>query len=195
VKGKNQEKSVLNFICEAGLLKRTKRSGWSVLGIEPCESVAEHSFRCAVIGYCLAKMEGADPYEVLLMTLFGDIHEARIGDFHKMTQRYLEAPVIEDRAYGEQVEYLPAGLRKELLKARAGYRGQKNRESVIARDADILECLLQAKEYYEHGYLEAMKFTKKAPLFLKTAGARSLWKKAKTSKLNDWWESLSDFKR
>jgi putative hydrolase of HD superfamily len=60
---------ILNFISEAGLLKRTPRSGWFVAGIKNPESVAEHSFRCAVIGYCLAKMEDADPYQVLLMTL------------------------------------------------------------------------------------------------------------------------------
>jgi putative hydrolase of HD superfamily len=43
------DKRILNFISEAGMLKRVKRSGWSVLGIVNAESVAEHSFRCAVI--------------------------------------------------------------------------------------------------------------------------------------------------
>ncbi|MGB2651209.1 MAG: HD domain-containing protein, partial [Candidatus Omnitrophota bacterium] len=62
------DKNVLDFIAEVGILKRIKRSGWWMVGIPQEESVAEHSFRCAAIGYVLAKMEGVDPYKVLVMT-------------------------------------------------------------------------------------------------------------------------------
>jgi 5'-deoxynucleotidase YfbR-like HD superfamily hydrolase len=195
MKEKTKEKHILDFIAETGLLKRTVRSGWSVLGIDNPESVAEHSFRCAVIGYCLAKMEGADPYKVLLMTLFGDIQEARMGDLHKMAQRYLNAENAEDKAYGEQIKSMPTSIKKELSSSHNDYRNQKSKESIIARDADILECLIQAKEYYEYGYKQAIKFTKKAPACLKSSSARKLWKKAKTSNLNEWWIPLADFKR
>jgi len=194
-KKKAKSDSILNFICEAGLLKRTRRSGWSVLGIDNPESVAEHSFRCAVIGYCLAKMEDADVYKVLIMTLLGDIQEARIGDFHKMTQRYVQAEKIEDKAFSEQICRLPAAIAEELKTLHGEYRDQTTKESLIARDADILECLIQAKEYYEHGYKEAIKFTKKAPQCLRTASSRKLWHIAKNSGLNDWWIRLSEFKR
>ena len=81
---KKQEEAILELVCEAGLLKRVQRSGWWVLGIKNAESVAEHSFRCAVVGYVLAHMEQADAYKVLVMCLFGDMHEARITDLHKM---------------------------------------------------------------------------------------------------------------
>ena len=75
------------------------------------------------------------------------------------------------------------------------YTSQRTSESIIARDADILECLLQAKEYYESGHIEASKFMEKAPNFLKTKSARKLWQVAKKTNLNDWWEKLSEFKR
>ncbi|MDD5618601.1 MAG: HD domain-containing protein, partial [Candidatus Omnitrophica bacterium] len=84
----NKNKILLEFISEAGILKRIKRSGWWVLGIKDPETVAEHSFRCAVIGYVISKMEKVSPYKVLMMTLFGDIQEARTSDLHKMAQRY-----------------------------------------------------------------------------------------------------------
>ncbi len=192
---KTEKDHVLDFICEAGLLKRTVRSGWSVLGIDNPESVAEHSFRCAVIGYCLAKMEGVDPYKVLVMSIFGDIQEARTGDLHKMAQRYFDAQSSEDKVYNEQIKDMPIAMKKELASSRKDYRTQSSKESILARDADILECLIQAKEYYEHGHAQAIKFTKKAPAFLKSSSARKLWQKAKTSNLNDWWIALSDFKR
>ena len=38
----DKTKSVLDFISEAGLLKRVSRSGWSVVGIKDAESVADH---------------------------------------------------------------------------------------------------------------------------------------------------------
>ncbi|MFC1709935.1 HD family hydrolase [Candidatus Omnitrophota bacterium] len=189
------DKKILDLICEAGLLKRIKRSGWWVLGIKDGESVAEHSFRCAVIGYTIAKMEGIFPYKVLMMTLFGDLHEARINDLHKMAQRYVDFGKAEDKAFAEQIEDLPKNIKSEMSGLHKEYRRQKNKESVIARDADILECLIQAREYQEHGFKQADKFLKKAPSHLKTKSARRLWRLAKTTQLNDWWQRLSEFKR
>jgi putative hydrolase of HD superfamily len=192
---KGTKQDIINFIAEAGMLKRVSRSGWSVLGIKDAETVAEHSFRCAVIGYIIARLEKADPYKVLLMTLFNDIHEARITDLHKMAQRYIEAEPCEDESFYEQISKLPHNIRDELQGMREDYKLQDTKESLIARDADIIECLIQAKEYQEHGYKEAYKFMEKAPEHLKTKSAKELWKKAKSMNLNDWWMSLSDFKR
>ncbi len=187
--------SIINFIAEAGLLKRTRRSGWSVLGIENAESVADHSFRCAIIGFFLARSEKVSSDKVLLMTLFNDTHEARITDLHKMAQRYIDSEKAEDKAFAEQISSLPGGIKDELAGLHREYRRQKTRESIIARDADILECLIQAKEYRDHGYRAASKFMKKAPQFLKTKSAKALWRSAKKADLNNWWFKLSDFKR
>lgn len=188
-------KNVLNFISEAGLLKRVRRSGWSVLGIKDAESVADHSFRCAVISYVLARMEKVPPYKALLMALFNDVQEARITDLHKMAQRYINAKIAEDNAFSEQISPLPRNIKSELLAILREYKDQNTNESIIARDADILECLIQAKEYYEHGYSQAAKFLRKAPGFLKTKSARKLWQLAKKTDLNEWWFKLSEFKR
>ncbi|MFC1703909.1 HD family hydrolase, partial [Candidatus Omnitrophota bacterium] len=188
-------RKVLDFISEAGVLKRVRRSGWWVLGIKNPETVAEHSFRCAIVGYAIASMEGVHPYKVLMMTLFNDMHEARINDLHKMAQRYFVAKAVEDKAFKEQVGTLPGPMKNELSQLHTEYRAQKTKESIIARDADILECLIQAKEYHLHGYKEAVKFMRKAPEHIKTKSARRLWKLAQTMDLNKWWEKLSDFKR
>lgn len=194
-KTQNPFKNILKFISEAGALKRVPRSGWALLGIQNAESVAGHSFRCAVIGYLLAGMEKIPPYKILLMTLFNDIQEARITDIHKMASRYIDALAAEDKAFYEQINFLPEETKKELADMRDEYTSQRTSESIIARDADILECLLQAKEYYESGHIEASKFMEKAPNFLKTKSARKLWQVAKKTNLNDWWEKLSEFKR
>ena len=194
-KNNNSTKSLLNFIAEAGMLKQVSRSGWTVLGIKDPESVAEHSFRCAVLGYLLASLEKASSYRVLLMTLFGDMQEARITDLHKMAQKYINIKKPENKVFVQQIKNLPEPLKKELETMRREYNEQKTKESIISRDADILECLIQAKEYQEYGFKQASNFMKKAPFFLKTKSAKRLWFKAKTTKSTLWWFALSDFKR
>lgn len=192
---KKEGKTLLNFFSEVGLLKRVRRSGWWVLGVKDSETVAEHSFRCVVIGYIIAKMEGVFPYKVLVMTVFNDMHEARINDLHKMAQRYFNFEKAQVKAFNEQVDPLPKDIKDELKMLHKEYRAQKTKESIIARDADILECLLQAKEYYEHGFSKAVKFMKKAPHFLRTKSAKRLWDLTKAMDLDEWWERLSEFRR
>ena len=187
--------NIVEFIFEAGTLKRVPRSGWSVLGIKNPESVADHSFRCAVIGYLIAQMEKVSVYRVLLMTLFNDIHEARITDLHKMAQRYIDARTAEDASFEEQVGSLPEGILQELSDVREDYGAQESKESIVARDSDILECLIQAKEYYEHGHKSAALFMKKAPEYLKTKSAKTLWRLAQTMDVNEWWSRLGSFAR
>jgi putative hydrolase of HD superfamily len=140
-------------------------------------------------------MEKVSVYRVLLMTLFNDIHEARITDLHKMAQRYIDARTAEDASFEEQVGSLPEGILQELSDVREDYGAQESKESIVARDSDILECLIQAKEYYEHGHKSAALFMKKAPEYLKTESAKTLWRLAQTMDVNEWWSRIGSFAR
>ncbi|MBF0215702.1 MAG: HD domain-containing protein [Candidatus Omnitrophica bacterium] len=185
----------LDLVSEAGMLKRVRRTGWDMLGAPYTESVAEHSFRCAVVGYILAKMEGADQSKVIVMTLFGDMPEARIGDIHKVANKYLNSRKSEREAYMDQIKGLEPSAKSELETGKNEYDAQKTLESLVARDADLLECLIQAKEYYDLGFKKAEKFMRKAPVLLKTKSAKALWRKAKNRDTDKWWEELSKFER
>lgn len=187
--------ATLRILLEAGLLKRVRRSGWWVVGIDDPETVAEHSFRASLIGYFLAKKEGVDAYKVLLMTLFNDLHEARINDLHKMGQRYIDFPAAEKKVFKEQIQGLDYKIRVELERLRFELDKQSSPEAVLARDADILECLLQAKEYHSQGKTLAKNFFKKAPACLKTKSARLLWSNIKKAAIDKWWQAISEFRR
>lgn len=187
--------NIVEFIFETGVLKRIPRSGWSLLGIKHPESVADHSFRCAVIGYLIAHMEKVSVQRVLIMTLFNDIPEARITDLHKMAQQYIDAPAAENASFEEQVRSLPEDILQELSEMREDYVAQESKESVVARDSDILECLIQAKEYYEQGHTSAALFLKKAPQYLKTVSAVTLWRLAEKMDVNEWWSRIGSFTR
>ena len=186
---------VLDFFAEAGLLKKIKRSGWWVAGIDQPESVAEHCFRCAVIAYYMAHLEGVDPYRAVVMALFNDIHEARINDLHKMGHYYIDFKDAERRVFKDQIEFLDEKVKLELERFRREYDGQLSPEGILARDADILECLLQAKEYWDQGHPGVKKFFDRAPEYLKTKTARRLWRQIRTWDSRLWWQNVVKFER
>lgn len=194
-KKNNHILNAVNLFAEAGLLKKIKRSGWWVAGIKDPESVAEHCFRCAVMGYYMAHLEGADPFKVVLMTLFNDIHEARINDLHKMGHYYIDFKEAEKKVFKDQIKNLDSRINKQLGSFRLEYEAQMSQESIVARDADILECLLQAKEYYDAGFLKTKKFFRKSPGYLKTKTAKKLWSQIKRWDSSLWWERIVKFER
>ena len=187
--------AALDFFAEAGLLKRVKRSGWWVAGIKDPETVAEHCFRCAIIGYYIAQIVGVDPYKVVTMTLFNDIHEARINDLHKMGHHYIDFRDAEKKAFADQIALLDIRVKNALRSMRDDYEAQLSPESIAARDADILECLIQAKEYVDLGFPVARTFFKRAPDHLKTATARKLWQEALVWDSHAWWQNVVKFER
>ncbi len=191
----NNTLNAINLFAEAGLLKKIKRSGWWVTGIKEPESVAEHCFRCAVMGYYIAHLEKVDPMKVMTMALFNDIHEARINDLHKMGHYYIDFREAEKKVFKDQMKNLDKEVAEELTEFRAEYDNQETPESIVARDADILECLLQAKEYYDEGYLKTHKFFKTAPDHLKTRTAQKMWKQMKSWDSGQWWEDVVKFDR
>ena len=193
--GYDEPLHALNFFAEAGLLKRVRRSGWWVAGITDPESVAEHSFRTAVIGFYLALVEKLDPFRVVAMTLFNDIHEARINDLHKMGHSYIDFKDAERRVFRDQIHRLHPDVKSRLNRIRREYDEQKTPASILARDADILECLIQAKEYYDSGHLEAEHFFARAPKHLKTRSARRIWKRIRSWDSSDWWQEIVKFER
>ena len=194
-KKRRSECAAIDFFAEAGLLKKIKRSGWWVAGIKDPESVADHSFRCAVMAYYIAHLEDVDPYRVVVMALFNDIHEARINDLHKMGHYYIDFKSAEKKVFLDQIERLDQKVKKEMSDFRSEYDAQASKASIVARDADILECLIQANEYYDNGHLKAKKFFQKAPDYLKTKSARRLWGQIKKWDSGAWWEHVVKFER
>jgi putative hydrolase of HD superfamily len=148
-----------------------------------------------VIGYYIAHCENVDPFKVVTMALFNDIHEARINDLHKMGHYYIDFREAEKKAFVDQIADLDKKVKGALQAMRGDYEAQLSSESIFARDADILECLIQAKEYVDNGYPAARMFIKQAPLYLKTATARKLWQQAASWDSHDWWQKVVKFER
>lgn len=188
------EKKLVNFLYETGQLKRVKRSGWWLEGVKEPESVAEHSYRTAIIGYFLAKIEGADANKTALMCLFHDIHETRTNDSHKLAQRYFKLEEGEKECLNEQFSML-GNEGKELFSLLNGLGDEKTKESVIAKEADLLEDALQAKEYYEIGHKTAIEHIRRIKKLLKLDSSKRILKIIEENSAYGWFKELKKLER
>ncbi|GAB3956947.1 HD domain-containing protein [Micromonospora vulcania] len=163
----------MNFIFEAGVLKRASRTGWWFAGVKQPESIAEHSFRTALIGMMLAVMEGADPARVSMLCTLHDTQETRITDIPHIAKRYLTA-VPNIAVTTDQVAACPPAVADVITAAVAEYEAGETLEAVVARDADKLECLVQAVEYRHQGIDNVQRWIDSSRSALKTASAHCL---------------------
>ena len=187
-------KDITNFIFEMGALKNVKRSGWWTINVKDPENVAEHRFRSGLIGYFLAKLESADVHKVTLMSLFNDLHEARLNDLHKVGHRYINFRTAETAARKEQSESL-GEMGKEIFELHQEFMDQKTKESLVARDADLLENAFQAKEYLEIGYKDAQDWIDNIQKVIKTESAKLLLNELIKTSSNAWWKDLKKIER
>lgn len=150
----------VDFFFALGELKRIQRSGWKSIGIKLCESIADHSFRTALIAYYLAKKEGLSEEkarEAVILALLHDIHESRISDLTRMNKNYLSVDYKKARE----------DSLSETFKIFENIRDEKIIN--IVKDADLLEMFFQAKEYYDEGNNYAKEWLKKDKLKSKSA--------------------------
>ena len=178
------------YLYEIGQLKRVRRSGWWIAGIDHPESVAEHSFRTAVIGYVLAHLAGADLHKVATMCLFHDAHETRLNDVHRIARRYLPWGDAGERAAADQAARLPESAAKELTDFFRSWESPDSLEAQLARDADQLECLVQAREYQAQGHKDVQDWIDGCRAALKTDVAQALADECLRLEPSAWWQGL-----
>jgi 5'-deoxynucleotidase YfbR-like HD superfamily hydrolase len=178
-------KSIANFLFEAGMLKRTPRSGFQFLG-SGAESVAEHIFRTTYIGYTLGKrVTTVNVDRLVKMCLFHDLPEARTGDLNYVNKKYVEAD--EKKAVADLAQTLPFG--EEIRGLIFEFIEGKTEEAKLARDADQIEMILALKEYKDLGNKYADEWLEFSLKRLQTVAGRELTKAILETDSSMWWFS------
>lgn len=176
-------RNIANFLFEAGMLKKTPRTGYQFLG-SGSESVADHSFRTALIGYVLAvNTEAADLQKVVLMCLFHDLPEARTGDHNYVNKRYVH--VSEDQAAQDLLQDLAFG--NSILQLLREFNRSESIEAQLAKDADQLDLILELKEQKDLGNPYAGQWLSYALKRLMSAEAKRLADEIMETDSTDWW--------
>ena len=169
----DQVREITGFLYEIGLLKRYKRTGWSLAGVPSPESVADHSFRASVMASVIAAMEGADPQRAAFLAVWHDSQETRTADIPHLAKSYVSAARSE-QVTQDQVAPLPSVVAGMISAAVAEYEAGETLQSRCARDADMLDCLLQAREYQEQGHASMQSWIDTSVAALATPSARQI---------------------
>lgn len=180
-------KAIADFLFEVGMLKRTPRSGFQFLGTGH-ETVAEHSLRCAVIGYVLARMSDLPTDKVVLMCLFHDLVEARTGDLNYVNKKYVRAD--EDAAMRDMTDNLPFG--DEIRSLSSEFNQRVTVEAELAQDADQIEMILQLKELGDLGNRYAKDWISTAMKRLRTECGKRLARSILNTDFSAWWFKEKD---
>jgi putative hydrolase of HD superfamily len=142
------------FFSHLEKLKHLRRSGWVRDKVPNPESVAEHSFKAAVMAMVLADAVRlkVNKEKLLKMALIHDVGESIIGDIIQYTPSGVLLPKVKAKKHRDELaaikrifgriengdEYI--GLFKE-------FDAHKTNESIIFNELDRLELVLQAAEY------------------------------------------------
>ncbi len=152
---KKEKEGIINFVKLMGNLKKIKRSGWiRKVGVKEPESVADHTFRTAILCMIIGDMKKIDTLKMLRMALIHDSCESIIGDLmhYKDEREELQKRQLEDDAMIKILSLLPDDIKKNYSKIWKDFQDKESMEAKLVREMDKLEMVFQALEYEEEGY-------------------------------------------
>lgn len=139
---------------EIDQLKQLYRQGWLRRGVPPerCESVAEHVFGMALLGWWIADeaFPELDRDKIIRMTLAHELGEVYAGDITPADQvPAAEKERLEREALRRVVGKLPRGA--DYLALWEEYQAGQTREARYVKQIDRLEMAFQAVAYQTQG--------------------------------------------
>ncbi len=141
---------ILAFAEYLGKLKLVKRTGWVRSNVPQPESVAEHTFRVALLGMILAKKLQLNEEKVIKMALLHDVGEAEIGDIvtvrgGKRLDNLTEKIKMEREALHKILSLVDE--EHTYINLFDEYEENKTPEARLVKQLDKLEMGIQAMEY------------------------------------------------
>jgi putative hydrolases of HD superfamily len=183
-------KGLAKFFFEAGMLKKMGRTGYPFLG-SGNESVADHCFRAALIGFHLGlEQEEVDETRVALMLLHHDLAEARTGDLNYMNKRYAKAD--EAKATAHAVRELSPKAAETITSLVDEFNQNQTPEANLAHDADQLDLLVELKEQEDLGNRYATHWIHYALKRLITPAGKEMAEVIVKTDWTEWWFEKRD---
>jgi len=179
------EKNLLKLMLELGILSRTPRTGPYHVGITNHETSSAHSFRTSALAYFIAQEEKVDVAKVLKMCLVHDFPETRLLNQTFVQGKFYSVKDKQNKVLSEQLRNLKGS--DELKKVFGEFIKGETKESKVVQDANILEALIEAKEYIQQGIkiMERWFLDKKREL--KTETAKKIFDVLKKETIY-WWK-------
>jgi putative hydrolase of HD superfamily len=167
---------LISFFTEIGKLKKMPRRGWVINDIKNPESIAEHTFRAALMSWLLGEKKGGLNIEkVIKMALIHDLCEVYAGDttpydtvlprtkkgrqelmktwprFSDCQKRKISKAKFkkELNCLEKLISKLPHNLKKEIRTLWLDYEKKLTPEGRFFHQTDRIENFLQALEYWK----------------------------------------------
>jgi putative hydrolase of HD superfamily len=143
---------LLTFLATATRLKTLDRAGWRRCGVDPCESVADHTFGVALLALILPNAADldVDRDRVIALSLVHDLAESIVGD---ITPHDGVDPREKRRREEAAIRQLAASGGPHLLDLWTEFEAGETSEAKLARDLDVIEMAWQARQYERAGKL------------------------------------------
>lgn len=157
----SEMQNLLEFFHLAENLKKEKRKGWVERGVQDSESVADHSFRLALMALVFAERQGLNADKAVKMALLHDLPEAIVGDVisrpgdESNEELRKEKHCREEKAMKEILANLDKGLAGEFMALWQEFEERDSEEARLVFELDRLEATLQAEEYVKNGLVKA----------------------------------------
>jgi 5'-deoxynucleotidase len=136
------------FFVRSGRLKAERRRGWvKKLGLRDAESVADHSYRTALMTMVISDSRGLDTLKALRLALLHDLPEAIAGDAMPEERSGKLKTAVETKAMEELLKDVPPDVRPLYRRAWLEFVDGKSPEARLVRQLDKLEMAIQAWEY------------------------------------------------
>jgi len=176
---------IIKFFSEIGKLKRMPRRGLVIREIKNPETIAEHTFRAAIMAWVLSEHRNKklNLEKLFKLALIHDLCEVYAGDTtpydsilpkDKKKRRELlktwprfseeEKKKLAEEKYKREkkglktlIKDLPIKLKKEIMGLWLDYVNGSTKEGRFFRHADRVENFLQASEYWREGQKIALK--------------------------------------
>ncbi len=163
----------MEFFENIVLMKRLLRQGWVRAGVpsSSIESLADHSWSVAALSYLFVHLENdfrgstkpkINTEKALLIALFHDLPESEYFDVDKSVTNIMKQEklsdflaILEKGAIEKLVEELPNSLKSSFLEV---LTDKKSEEYHIARIADLVDLLNQAKDYRNKNWIDKKQF-------------------------------------
>jgi len=186
-------KNLLNFLIEVGKLKKMPRTGFVWLGIKNPETIAQHTYRVAIMNWILGRKTKPQLNigRVIKMSLVHDLCEVYAGD---MTPYWGLLP--KDKEKRKEVLKRWIRLTKKVKERREREKFQKEKKALqkITKNLDlslkkeITDCWLD----YERLFSKEGRFVKQGDKVETLLQALEYWGSQPDSPVFGWWEEVED---
>ena len=169
-------KNLLKFFLEVEKLKQMPRTGWVLREVKNPETVAEHTFRLAIISWLSAEKRNFNVKRAILIALFHDLCEVFAGDItpflyypklpkskserRRILMKWARLSQEDKQKIGKTkfkkekdgclklIKFLNPRLAKELFSSWINYEKGSSREGKFVNQLNRIETLIQSIEYF-----------------------------------------------